>query len=156
SFASRIAHIGPLAIAAMLVWARHLPMPWLYQRLLPATAATFWIGAVVLAAGLAFSVWARVVLGRNWSGTVTLKQDHELIRTGPYRWVRHPIYTGLLIGFVGTAIAVGQWRGVLAVLIVFVALWRKLRLEERWLGDLFGAEYVRYRREVPALIPFLL
>ena len=77
-------------------------------------------------------------------------------RSGPYRLVRHPIYTGLLLAFLGTAIAIGQWRGVLALLIVFVALWRKLRLEERWLGEIFGEAYARYRAEVAALIPFLL
>ena len=96
------------------------------------------------------------MLGRNWSGIVTVKQDHELVRSGPYRWVRHPIYTGLLIAFVGTAISRGEWRGVLAVLIVFAALWRKLQLEERWMIETFGDAYLRYRAEVRALIPFVL
>ena len=154
--ASRMAHIGPLLIAGLLLCAKWLPLPWLYERFLPATAAGYWAGAALLAAGLGFSVWARVLLGRNWSGTVTLKQDHELIRGGPYRWVRHPIYTGLLVGFSGTALALGEWRGVLALVIVFVALWRKLRMEERWLGEVFGPQYARYRDEVRALIPFLL
>lgn len=156
SFASRMAHIGPLIVAVLLFWVNHLPLPFLYARFLPATALGFWIGTVIVAAGLAFAIWARVFLGRNWSGTVTLKDGHELIRSGPYRWVRHPIYTGLLFAFLGSAIALGQWRGLLAVLIVFVALWRKLRMEERWLGEIFGDEYARYRREVAALVPFLL
>jgi protein-S-isoprenylcysteine O-methyltransferase Ste14 len=156
SFASRMAHIVPLIIAVALFWLNHLPLPLLYARFLPATALGFWIGTAIVVAGLAFAIWARVFLGRNWSGTVTLKEQHELIRGGPYRWVRHPIYTGLLFAFLGSAIALGQYRGLLAVLIVFVALWRKLRMEERWLTEIFGDQYVRYRREVAALVPFLL
>ena len=156
SFASRMAHIGPLVVAAALFWANHLPLPWLYARFLPASALGFWIGTAIVAAGLAFAIWARVFLGRNWSGTVTLKEQHELIRGGPYRWVRHPIYTGLLFAFLGSAVALGQWRGLLAVLIVFVALWRKLRMEERWLTEMFGEQYARFRQEVAALVPFVL
>ncbi len=117
---------------------------------------TWMVGTALVLLGLAFTVWARVHLGRNWSGIVTVKQGHELIRSGPYRWVRHPIYTGLLLAFMGSAIALGQWRGVLAMLIVFAALWRKLRLEERWMIETFGAAYTAYRNEVAALIPFVL
>jgi protein-S-isoprenylcysteine O-methyltransferase Ste14 len=107
----------------------------------------------LVAAGLFFACWARHVLGRNWSGVVTLKDDHELIRTGPYRFVRHPIYTGLLLAFVGCAVARDEWRGVLAVVIAYVSLWRKSLLEERWMIDTFGDAYRRFRSEVPALIP---
>ena len=128
----------------------------LFERFLPQSDGTYRTGALLLALGLAFSVWARVYLGRNWSATVTVKEDHELIRSGPYSLVRHPIYTGLLLGFIGTAIVRGEWRGVLAVLIVFVALWRKLRLEERWMSETFGEEYRRYREHSAALIPYLL
>lgn len=156
SVASRAAHIVPLAVAVLLLWLPHLPGGVLEGRVLPRAPGTFYTGLAILAAGLAFTVWARIHLGRNWSGTVTLKNDHELIRSGPYAFARHPIYTGLLLGFIGSAIARGEWRGLLAVAIVFAALWRKLRLEERWLGEIFGAAYGRYRKEVSALIPGLL
>ena len=152
---SRASHIVPLGLAAWLLWAPTMP-GFLGARFLPDTAATYCAGVVVLALGLGFSIWARRVLGRNWSGIVTVKQDHELVRSGPYRWVRHPIYTGLLIAFAGTAISRGEWRGVLAVAVVFAALWRKLRLEERWMLETFGAAYLRYRGDVKALIPFVL
>jgi len=99
---------------------------------------------LIVAAGLGFTVWARIHLGRNWSGTVTLKQGHEFVRSGPYRYVRHPIYTGLLAAFAGSALARGELRGIVAVAIAFAALWRKLKLEERWLGEAF-------RRELRAL-----
>jgi len=101
-------------------------------------------------------VWARVHLGGNWSGIVTLKEDHELVRRGPYRWVRHPIYSGLLLAIAGSAVVRGEWRGFLALAIAFAALWRKLKLEERWLGETFGEQYAAYRRRVSALIPFVL
>jgi protein-S-isoprenylcysteine O-methyltransferase Ste14 len=153
---SRASHLVPLGFAAWLLFAGVLPGHFLGERFLPATRATSWVGVAVVAFGLGFAIWARYVLGRNWSGIVTLKQDHELVRGGPYRYARHPIYTGLLIAFLGSAIARGEWRGILAVLIAFAALWRKLKLEERWMIETFGDAYVRYRAEVRALIPFVL
>lgn len=156
SAASRAAHLLPLAIAGAMLASPRLPIAFLYVHVFEPTVATFFLGAGIVASGLTIAIWARAVLGRNWSGIVTLKQDHELIRNGPYRWVRHPIYTGLLLGFFGTAIVLAQWRGVVAFLIVLAALWRKLRHEERWLVEVFGADYAQYRSEVAALIPFLL
>jgi protein-S-isoprenylcysteine O-methyltransferase Ste14 len=154
---SRAAHLLPLLIAAVLLWIRGDARDgWLFQHFLTPSVTLFWTGTAITAAGLGFSAWARVHLGRNWSATVTVKQDHELIRTGPYAIVRHPIYTGLLCGFIGTALAIGQWRGVVAVAIVLVAFWRKLRLEERWMSETFGEDYRLYRARTKALIPFLL
>lgn len=152
---SRAAHIVPLGVAAWMLWAPHLPQHILEGRFLPAVPATYWTGVVLVVLGLLFAIWARNVLGRNWSGTVTLKENHELIRSGPYRYVRHPIYTGLLLAFAGSAIARGEWRGLVALAIAFLALWRKLRLEEAWMVETFGEAYVRYRAEVRALIPFV-
>ncbi|TAL53112.1 isoprenylcysteine carboxylmethyltransferase family protein [Pandoraea sp.] len=156
SLLSRAGHGVPLLVAAWLLITPRLSDGILGARFLPAGAVWSLAGTALVLLGLAFTVWARVHLGRNWSGIVTVKQGHELIRSGPYRWVRHPIYTGLLLAFMGSAIALGQWRGVLAMLIVFAALWRKLRLEERWMIETFGAAYTAYRNEVAALIPFVL
>jgi protein-S-isoprenylcysteine O-methyltransferase Ste14 len=153
SAASRAGHIVPLVFGAMLLSLPTLPRAFLCGKILPPSMPLFFGGVAVVAAGLAFSVWARVYLGRNWSGTVTLKQDHELIVGGPYRYVRHPIYTGLLLAFIGCAIARDEWRGVLAIAIMYAALWRKLKLEERWMIDQFGDAYRRFCAEVPALIP---
>jgi protein-S-isoprenylcysteine O-methyltransferase Ste14 len=113
------------------------------------------LGATLTFAGLAFAIWARFVIAGNWSSYVELKRDHELIVAGPYRWVRHPIYTGLLLAFVGSALAVGEWRGVLAVAIVAASFWRKLKLEEAVMRRQFGETYARYAARVPALIPFI-
>jgi protein-S-isoprenylcysteine O-methyltransferase Ste14 len=155
-FGSRMLHVLPLLLAVWLFWSSRIPIAFLNQRLFPWTHWVFWTGALVTALGLLFTVWARVHLGRNWSGVVTLKQDHELVETGPYALVRHPIYAGLLVAFVGSAAALGEWRGVLAVPIAWVALWRKLRFEERWMRERFGEQYDAYRQRVPALVPFRL
>lgn len=156
SVASRLMHIVPLAIAMGLLWRPNVPVSLLDQRILPRAAWAFWIGAVVTLMGLLFSAWGRAYLGRNWSGTVTVKENHELITSGPYRFVRHPIYTGLLLAFIGSAFARGDLAGLAAVLLVFVAFRRKLRMEERWMREQFGEAYEAYSQRVPALVPFLL
>jgi protein-S-isoprenylcysteine O-methyltransferase Ste14 len=125
-------------------------------QVLPAGNWTFFVGAAVTALGLLFSVWGRIHLGRNWSQAVTVKEDHELIVTGPYSLVRHPIYTGLLTGFLGTAIAIAEVRGVLAFGLVLIVLLGKLRLEERWMRKEFGESYEQYSRRVAALVPLIL
>ena len=107
-------------------------------------------------AGLLFSVWARIHLGRNWSRSVTIKRDHELIITGPYKLVRHPIYTGLLVAFFGTAFAVAEVRAMAAFALVGLSLWLKLRLEEKWMRAEFGAKYEEYSGHVAALVPYVL
>ena len=156
SHASRLLHIVPLAFAGLLLWMPNSPVPALGVRFLPPGAWLFWFGAALTLAGLLFTVWARVHLGRNWSATITIKQDHALITSGPYGLVRHPIYTGLLWAFVGSALARGELRGILAVIIAFCAFWRKLRIEERWMREQFGAAYEDYRSRVAALIPLIL
>jgi len=155
SVSSRLSHTVPLVIGvALLVSPRWTPA-WLSGRALPRSELTLWIGIALLVVGLAFSVWARRHLAGWWSSAVTLKQDHQLIRTGPYRWARHPIYTGLLLGVLGTAIAAGGWRGFLGVALIAVAFLRKIAVEERFLREAFPGDYDRYRTEVAALVPFL-
>jgi len=156
SLPSRLMHIVPLIVAVLLFLPPTMPMLGLDRRFLPWSLSTFWAGFVVTVAGLLFTVWARRHLASNWSGDVTLKLEHELITSGPYAWVRHPIYTGLLVGFIGSAVSLGEWRGILAVLLVGSSFWRKLRTEERGMRQLFGERYLNYERRVSALIPFLL
>jgi len=145
-----------LVLAALLLWLPSTPIPWLNARFIPRAGWEFWMGAASAATGLLFTVWARRHLGRNWSGVVTVKQDHELIESGPYSLVRHPIYTGLLLAFAGTALAVGEWRGVLAILLALGCFWRKWRLEELWMQEQFGERYSIYCRRVAAVVPFLV
>ena len=156
SLRSRLAHIVPLTVAMLLLWGPRAPTAFLTQRFLPLTEWPFWLGVLLTAGGMLFSVWARLHLGRNWSGTVTIKQGHELITSGPYAVVRHPIYTGLLLAFLGSAVALGEWRGVIAFALAAGALWLKLRLEERWMRQQFGDAYSAYAARVAALVPFVL
>jgi len=112
-------------------------------------------GLAVEALGLLLAIWARRHLGRNWSGEITIKEDHQLIRSGPYKWLRHPIYTGLLTMYVGTAIVTGEWLALIGLMIAAFAYWRKIRLEEASLNVAFGTEYDAYRRGTWALVPGL-
>jgi protein-S-isoprenylcysteine O-methyltransferase Ste14 len=152
---SRVLHVGPMVVAAAILWSPHLGIAALDARFMSRTPWAFPAGVAITVCGLAFAVWARRTIGRNWSAIVTLKQDHELVTRGPYALVRHPIYTGLLFGFLGSAIALGQWRGLFAVAIVYLALLRKYRLEERWMRERFGVAYDTYRARVKALVPLL-
>ncbi|TZF90791.1 methyltransferase family protein [Cognatilysobacter lacus] len=144
----------PLLAAALLLG----PGPWfghslLREQFVPHTTLVYAVGLALAVGGAVLCIYSRVLLGRNWSATVQLKHDHELIQGGPYRLIRHPIYTGFLLLFLGNAVMVGDWRGLLAVAIVFVSFWRKLRLEEKWLGQHFGPAYQTYRDHTKALIP---
>jgi len=151
----RISHFGPLWAAALL-FSFPNRFPRLGQHVFPISGTTFLIGTLILIVGLLFSVWARVALGTNWSATVTVKQDHELIESGPYHWVRHPIYTGILAGFIGSAIAQDRWTSFLAVALVFAGFWFKLLREEAWMRETFGDRYAAYSQHTARLIPFVL
>jgi protein-S-isoprenylcysteine O-methyltransferase Ste14 len=151
---SRLTHLLPLALGGMLLAWRTVPLPALTRRLWPPSPALEVSGVALVAAGLAFAVWARAHLGRNWSGAVTVKQGHELVRSGPYAYLRHPIYAGLLAAVLGTALASGTVHAALAFAIIAAALLWKVRTEEAFMRATFPGEYERYRAAVPALIPF--
>lgn len=154
---SRAAHFVPMILAFGLLAAPPRPdSQALFERFVPASTLLDGVAAFMVTAGLLFAVWARVHLGTNWSGRVSLKENHELIRTGPYRFVRHPIYTGLLLAIFGTALAVGEWRGLLATALMFVSYWRKLRVEEALMRATFGDDYRRYCEHTAALIPYVI
>jgi protein-S-isoprenylcysteine O-methyltransferase Ste14 len=123
--ASRILRAFIFLIAIVLFSTTRIPLPWLYLQLWPVGFWPFWLGAAVTIAGLLFTVWAREHLGSNWSRSVTIKQGHGLITTGPYAVVRHPIYTGILAGLLGTAIALSQVRGFIVFVLFFLAFWIK-------------------------------
>jgi protein-S-isoprenylcysteine O-methyltransferase Ste14 len=112
------------------------------------------LSAVVI--GAAFAIWARLTIGTNWSGAVTLKENHELMQRGPYHLVRHPIYTGLLLMGVATAINYDEWYGFVIMGVVIVLFFFKIRLEERLMTENFPDQYPQYRQRVKAIIPFIL
>ena len=127
----------------------------LARRLAPITDTAAYVGLAITVAGLGLSVWARFHIGRNWSRLIELKEDHQLIRTGPYAIVRHPIYSGFMLATLGTAIAYGEVSGLIAFILILAAWGYKARLEEKVLIEHFGAEYQSYRTDVKGLIPFV-
>jgi protein-S-isoprenylcysteine O-methyltransferase len=124
-------------------------------RFVPGTAAWQMAGAAITVAGVAVAVWARFYLGKNWSATVTVKQEHELIRSGPYSVVRHPIYSGFLLAILGTAIYEGELKGLFALVLASVTWKIKSLHEEAFMEAEFGAHYTQYKRDVKSLVPFI-
>jgi protein-S-isoprenylcysteine O-methyltransferase Ste14 len=113
------------------------------------------IGLAVFFLGLALAVWARIYIGRSWAGPMTKKERPELVRTGPYSTVRHPIYSGIILAFTGTAIAISvYWLIVVAILAVFFSY--SSATEERHLTGLFPEAYPEYKRSTKRLVPFIL
>jgi protein-S-isoprenylcysteine O-methyltransferase Ste14 len=114
---------------------------WLGRRFLPVSDAMGEIGFAITVTGVAVAIWARSHLGENWSATVTLKEGHELIRSGPYRYIRHPIYTGISVAFAGSVLALGEFRGLISLAIAATSFYLKARKEERFLTEEFGETF---------------
>jgi protein-S-isoprenylcysteine O-methyltransferase Ste14 len=153
---------GTSRIAVYIVWAGW----WLLfahgfgrgplsRRVLEPSIATGYVGLVITSLGLAFAVLARLYIGKNWSPLIQVKEGHELIQTGPYAVVRHPIYSGLMLATLGTAIAYGELSGFAGFMMVVAAWGYKSRLEEAAMAEQFGAQYEKYRSHVKGLIPFV-
>jgi len=130
-----------------------IPSTFLNHRLLPDEDLYRWIGCAITAFGLGWAIWARIHLGSYWSGEITLKEGHKIIQSGPYAFTRHPIYTGLLIAMFGSAMVQGETRGLLALVLVLVAIIRKSSLEEQLLMSQFPEDYKNYRSRVKRLFP---
>lgn len=155
SITSRLAQVAILVFAFVLIFTNDLRFPPLSDRFLPRSPALYYSAVVLTFAGCAFALWARFFLGRNWSGMVTIKKDHELIRTGPYAVVRHPIYAGFLLALLGTMLAIGEIRALLGVVVATIGFRLKSLIEEDFMVQQFGAEYVQYKRRVKALVPLI-
>jgi protein-S-isoprenylcysteine O-methyltransferase Ste14 len=150
SAGSRAFHMLLINGSMLLIF---VSLPGLGGRFVPDTPLVHTIGVTIQAAFLSFAIWARRTLGRNWSGNVTVKVDHELIRTGPYRRIRHPIYTAMFGMYAGAAITVGQVHSLVALGILMLAYARKMRQEETVMSGEFGPAYDDYRRHSWAVIP---
>jgi len=148
---ARLQHLLPLAIGFALIFSggnlRLIPGKWHHLRPLA------YAGTTLTAFGLLFSAWGRYHLGQYWSGIISLKEGHRLVRTGPYKLVRHPLYTGFLSAVLATAIAATTYDALLGALLILTAYSLKIRREEKVLLNAFGEEYVQFKRETPALIP---
>lgn len=149
----RLATLGPIVLAFLLLFSGSLRVWPLRLRFLPAEEWIAWSGVALTSVGVVVAIWARYYIGQYWSARVTLKEEHRLIRSGPYGFVRHPIYTGMLLAAMGTALVIGEWRGVLAVVVIWAAHSRKALREERLMTAEFGDEYAAYRQGTGFLLP---
>ena len=141
------------ASIALAVWFGSLgmarfPQPW--------RVSLSWLGIAMMLIGLPFRWWAIHVLSRYFTVDVSIRPDHELIRSGPYRWLRHPSYTGALLTFYGFALGFGSWLSLLTIVVpvTLAFLWR-IRIEEGVLSAAFPEQYPRYAHETRRLVPFL-
>ena len=149
----RLQHLVPVVASFALLFGKG----WKIQgpRVIPSNSVILWAGVLVTALGMGISVWARLSLGANWSGMVTLKQDHELVRKGLYRWIRHPIYTGILLGFIGTAIIRGNYGAGVGFVILLLSFYFKARREENFLRQEFGEGFEEHLRRTGMFLPRL-
>jgi protein-S-isoprenylcysteine O-methyltransferase Ste14 len=153
SLGSRLSYGLPIWIAyAMLLTRAHY---WgvLGRHIYPQTLAVALAGLALTALGISFAIWARYTLGQNWSSKVTIKVDHELIRSGPYARVRHPIYTGILLALAGSALAMAEPRGWIAVLLALIAFCVKAAREEKMLAQEFGERFTEHQQQTGFLLP---
>ena len=153
--ADRLLTVAIVALGFCLLFKQWTAIGPLGARFVPEKAGIMWLGVAITWVGVMVAIWARYSLGAYWSARVTLKEGHQLIRSGPYALVRHPIYTGMFLAALGTALVGGEWRGILALLLLITAHARKAFREESLLSREFGEEYANYRRSTGFLFPRL-
>jgi protein-S-isoprenylcysteine O-methyltransferase Ste14 len=152
-FIERLRHLVPVMVAFFLLSQSDASYGWLGLRFVPERGTLNLLGLVLAGAGVAFAIWARGRLGRNWSAAVSIREQHDLIRTGPYRAVRHPIYTGLLLAIMGTALIVGEFRALLAFAIALASFYLKARKEDAWLAREFGETFEGHAMQTGLFLP---
>jgi protein-S-isoprenylcysteine O-methyltransferase Ste14 len=130
-----------------------IPIVFLHERFVSLTQSAVVAGGVLTWLGIGLCLWARYHLAENWSARVTIKVGHELICTGPYSYFRHPIYSGLLLAGIGTAIAFGELRGLLGVCFILTGFLIKAKKEENMLIAQFGSAFEEHRRHTGFLLP---
>jgi len=150
---ARLFHVAYMAAGFYLLYTPDPRLAPLYRRFVPDSEWIATLGALLTVAGIAFAIWARHHIGRNWSGQVTIRRDHELIRTGPYARVRHPIYTGLLAAVAGTAMWIGEYRALLALVLILIGFVIKAKREESMLAKEFGLRFDEHRRPTGFFLP---
>jgi len=150
---ARLVHHAMLGAAFVFLFVRQTGVGFLRYRFLPHTEPVRIAGFVIAVAGLALALWARVHLAENWSSRVRICVGHELIRTGPYAHLRHPIYSGVLLAVVGTAIEVGRSRALVSVVLILISYWIKGRREDAVLASEFGEAWIEHRRHAGFLLP---
>jgi protein-S-isoprenylcysteine O-methyltransferase Ste14 len=155
SFAARYSVMAIEVVGFYILLSDDAGIGVLGRRVVARTFDLRLVGVVLIWIGIAVALWARWHLGQYWSGRITIKEGHKLIRTGPYARLRHPIYTGLVLASAGTAIEVDQWRCIAGVCIILLGFWIKARREEALLTKEFGTEFDEHRRSTGFLLPKL-
>ncbi len=155
SFASEISSISKLAFSALIIYLPLLTGGWLAKPLLQINIWTDIVGFILCGIGIGFSIWARNILGKNWSGKVIIQKEHSLIKEGPYSLVRHPQYTGFLLALFGTALVLGRVFGFVWYLFLMIGLIIKAKQEEKILVQQFPDEYLEYKKKVKMIIPYI-
>jgi protein-S-isoprenylcysteine O-methyltransferase Ste14 len=150
---SRFIHVLLLNVAQLILF---LPVYGLRARFIPNQLFLILIGFIIQLGFLIFALWARRSLGQNWSGAIATTVNQQLLQSGPYKFIRHPIYTGLLGMYLGTSFISGELHALVGFAIAALAYWRKIRLEEQHLHALFGSEYEEYCSTTWALIPGII
>lgn len=152
---SRLLRLLLLALMFTLLLTDRLRVGPLAWRFVPESTWIRWVGIALTVVGLALCAWARHHLGEYWSDKVVLKVDHQLIRSGPYGFLRHPIYSGVLLGVAGSALAIGEWRGLVVLAVMTVNYWVKAGREERILSGKFGDAFEEHKQQTGFLVPRL-
>jgi len=152
SSASRAVHVTLVSIGQLMVF---LGIPGLRVRFVPASMLLAFTALAIQLLFLALGVWSRRMLGRNWSGAIAANEGHELVRAGPYRSLRHPIYTAILGMYACTAMISGEVHALAGLVLLLAAYWRKVRLEEQHLASHFGPSYREYRDATWGAVPGL-
>jgi protein-S-isoprenylcysteine O-methyltransferase Ste14 len=153
AFAARYGIMFLEIVGFVLVFREDAGIGVLGEKVFERSYATGITGVALTWAGIALAIWARAHLGQYWSGRITIKEDHKLIRTGPYARLRHPIYSGLDLAVIGSAMAIDRWRCVAGVCVIIVGFWIKAKREESMLGAQFGSDFEEHRRHTGFLLP---
>ena len=149
----RLGRLAVMALAFTLIFSHWLSIGPFALRFVPKSVAVNVIRLVTVASGVAFTIWSRHCLGRYWSDNVALKVDHQLVQSGPYKYIRHPLYSGILLALLGSALVVGEGRGLIALSLVLISFWRKARREDALLARQFGTTYIHYRQQAGLFLP---
>jgi len=155
SFSSELIPLAKLIGSALIVYSPLLIGGWIAAKLYQVNLWMDIVGTLICATGVGFAIWSRNVLGKNWSGNVMIQKEHHLIQDGPYGFVRHPIYLGVLLAMLGSSLALGQIFGFAYCLFSIFGLWFKSRQEEGLLAKQFPSEFPQYKQQVKMLLPYL-
>ena len=155
SLLTRLPHVAAMILAFVLLFERQAHFGPLDRRFVPNSQIMGWMGIFLTGCGIALAIWARYHLGASWSAAITIHSVHSLVRAGPYARLRHPIYSGLLLAIAGSALARGEWRGLVALAIALAAWSIKAKKEESWLRREFGAEFDEHAQQAGFLLPRL-